>query len=73
MNKDKDIRLIEFGNTVKRIRISKGLTQVEISSKMNRDQQSLQRVESGRVNLSYTYILELATALEINPRDFFIE
>lgn len=73
MEKEKDIRLIEFGNTVKRIRISKGLTQVEISSKMNRDQQSLQRVESGRVNLSYTYILELATALEINPRDFFSE
>lgn len=73
MNKEKDIRLIEFGKTVKKIRVSKGLTQVEISSKMNRDQQSLQRVESGRVNLSYTYILELASALEINPKDFFSE
>lgn len=41
------------------------MTQVDVSSRMNRDQQSLQRVESGRVNPSLSYLIELAEALDM--------
>ena len=55
-----------LGNHIKNIRLNKGMTQIEVSAKMNRDQQSLQRVESGRVNPSFIYLLELSDALEIH-------
>jgi putative transcriptional regulator len=62
---DKHIALKNFGQHIKQMRKSKGLTQIEVASAMRRDQQSLQRVESGRVNPSLTYLIELATALNV--------
>lgn len=55
-----------FGLHVKKIREEKGLTQVEVSSRMNKDQQSLQRVESGNVSPSLYYLYILAQGLEIS-------
>jgi transcriptional regulator with XRE-family HTH domain len=55
--------LKNFGLHVKAMRKARGMTQLEVSSAMKRDQQSLQRVESGRVNPSLTYLMELAAAL----------
>lgn len=69
--KSKEILLKEFGQQVKNIRLSKKLTQVEVSTAMGRDQQSLQRVESGRVNPSLSYLLELAQALQVDPKELF--
>lgn len=66
------IELILLGKRIKNIRLSKGLTQIEVSSAMNRDQQSLQRVESGRVNPSYLYLLDLSKALNISIEEIFI-
>lgn len=63
LKQDRDIVLKNFGQHVKKVRKSKGMTQLEVSSAMKRDQQSLQRVESGRVNPSLTYLMELAAAL----------
>lgn len=54
-----------FGLHVKKIREQKGLTQMEVSSRMNKDQQSLQRVESGNVSPSLFYLYLLADGLEI--------
>jgi len=58
--------LKKFGSHVKNLRTKSGLTQVEVSSRMNRDQQSLQRVESGRVNPSLLYLIDLSFALDIS-------
>jgi len=54
-----------FGKHLKKLRQAKGLTQLDLSSKINKDQQSLQRVESGNVNPSLFYLLELAEGLNI--------
>ncbi len=62
--KQKDLLQL-FGSHVKNMRVTKNMTQVEVSSRMNRDQQSLQRVESGRVNPSLSYLIDLSVALEI--------
>lgn len=63
MSESKNEKLVSFGIYVKKIRTQKGMTQIEVSSAMNRDQQSLQRVESGRVNPSLLYLVDLAKAL----------
>lgn len=54
-----------FGKHLKKLRQSKGLTQLDLSCRINKDQQSLQRVESGNVNPSLFYLLELAEGLNI--------
>lgn len=41
------------------------MTQIDVSTAMNRDQQSLQRLESGRVNPSLLYLIDLANALQV--------
>ncbi len=66
MRYTKDILQKSFGNHVKRLRISKNLTQITVSANMNKDQQSLQRVESGNVSPSLFYLFELANALDIS-------
>lgn len=63
--------LKSFGLHIKHLRKQKGLTQIEVSSAMQRDQQSLQRVESGKVNPSMTYLIELSDALGISIQELF--
>jgi len=65
----KDILQKQFGEHVKNIRIAKGLTQIEVSSKMGKDQQSLQRVESGNVSPSLYYLFQLACGLQVDIKE----
>lgn len=65
MNLQKEVIQKKFGEHVRAMRLKKGLTQVEVSSKMNKDQQSLQRVESGNVSPSLFYLFQLADGLGI--------
>jgi transcriptional regulator with XRE-family HTH domain len=62
----KDILQKSFGVHLKELRLKKNLTQVEMSSRMNKDQQSLQRVESGNVSPSLYYLFELAESLGVS-------
>lgn len=65
MNQKKEIIQKSFGSHLKKLRLQKGLTQVEVSSNMGKDQQSLQRIESGLVSPSLYYLFELANALGV--------
>lgn len=62
---NKEILQKNFGLHVKKLRLQKGLTQVEVSSSMNKDQQSLQRIESGKVSPSLFYLFQLAQSLDV--------
>jgi len=66
LNNTKEILQKSFGIHVKKIRIEKQLTQVEVSSNMNKDQQSLQRLESGNVSPSLFYLFQLSEALGVS-------
>jgi putative transcriptional regulator len=66
LNYKKEILQKSFGSHVKKLRLKKGMTQVEVSSNMNKDQQSLQRLESGNVSPSLYYLQQLANALDVN-------
>ena len=61
----KDIELIKLGQKIKKIRLEKNLIQFELALRINKDQQSIQRLESGNVNPSYIYLLEVSLGLEI--------
>lgn len=62
---NKDL-LVKLGVHIKQIRLSKGLTQKELAHSLNKDQQSIQRLESGNVNPSYIYLLSIAKGLDIS-------
>ena len=51
---------------VRKLREAKGLTQAALSGRMDKDLQSLQRVERGAINPSIFYLYELAEALEMS-------
>lgn len=66
MLSSKEILQKYFGLHIKNIRKKHHLTQVDVSSRMNKDQQSLQRIESGKVSPSLYYLYELAEGLGVS-------
>lgn len=62
---DKEKELVNLGNRIREIRISKGLSQAKLGVKIFKDQQSIHKVEVGEFNPSYIYLLEICEGLEI--------
>lgn len=50
------------------MRVRKDMTQFDLAALMNRDQQTIQRLEKGRVNPSIYFLEEVADVLEIDVR-----
>jgi len=64
-----DERLLKLGSRIKQIRESKGLSQTELAYKIDKDQPSINRVERGKINPSYLYLLDLANGLEVQLQE----
>ncbi|RXM44960.1 helix-turn-helix domain-containing protein [Flavobacterium sp. YO12] len=62
---DKELQLQKFGKKIKEIRESKGLTQAQLAHKIDKDRESIARLERGAVNPTYLYLLEICGGLEI--------
>jgi transcriptional regulator with XRE-family HTH domain len=68
MIKESDkIALKKFGDNLRKLRKNKSLTLRELSSACNIDYSNILRIEQGKINPTLTTILELASALELNP------
>jgi putative transcriptional regulator len=65
----KEQRLKALGLKVKAIRKDKKLTLQELAYSIGKDHQSIYRLESGGINPSYLYLLEICKGLEINISD----
>jgi len=65
--------LMKLGARVREIRVSKGFTQTELAHQLGKDQQSIQRLEAGKVNPSYIYLLSIANGLEIPLSELIAE
>lgn len=63
MQQEQEIKLL--GKVIRELRLKKGLSQADIASSINRDYQSISRVENGRVNPSYTLLIEICNGLDI--------
>lgn len=60
-----------LGQRIAKIRQEKGLTQAALGARINRDYQSVSRIESGKINVSGFIIYQIAEALEVNVNLLF--
>lgn len=64
-----DKKLIkQTGKRIRSLRKEQNLTQLDLSVKADIPENSLQRIETGRINATVSTLLKISTALEI---DFF--
>jgi putative transcriptional regulator len=68
---DKQDKLIQLGLKVKSIRVSKGFTQTELANTIGKDHPSINRLEKGKINPSYIFLLEVAEGLGVSINEFF--
>ena len=65
---DKDVLLL-FGKNLKALRLAKKLTYRQMALRCNIDYGDIQKIESGKVNITILTLIELAKALELPPKD----
>jgi transcriptional regulator with XRE-family HTH domain len=63
--------LIQFGLHIKKLRISKKLTQEELAFSASLDRTYISGIERGKRNVSFINILKLASALDVHPNQLF--
>ena len=66
INKAEQTKLRELGLRLKSIRMAKGLTLIELGYEVDKDPQSISRVEMGNSNPSYLYLLKLSAGLKVD-------
>ncbi|WP_417260820.1 helix-turn-helix domain-containing protein [Celeribacter sp.] len=71
MEIDKDIQLKKLGMRIRKLRLDKNLTQFDLGILVNKDQQSIQRLEVGKMNPTYIYLMEICNGLEISLSELF--
>ena len=57
--------LISFGNRIKELRISQGLTKRQLAFEMNTSPRFIRSIELGETNMTATTFLKLSSALNI--------
>ncbi|HTD94719.1 MAG TPA: helix-turn-helix transcriptional regulator [Chitinophagaceae bacterium] len=60
--------LLKFGENLKKLRMSKGLSQRGLASLCTIDHSDISKMERGEINVTILTVLELATALELKPK-----
>lgn len=73
MKESTEAVLARIGGNVKRLRTQKKLSLRELSYLCNLDNSKISKIESGQFNITIGTLLELASALEVNPSDLFKE
>lgn len=71
MEDELELFKIKLGKRIKYLRDQKGLTQPELGALINRDFQSISRIENGRINPSAYIIKQIAIALEVTMNEIY--
>lgn len=71
MEKEKNQLLKQLGAHIQQLRKEKGLSQTQLAHRIDKDQQSIQKLESGRFNPTYYYLYEIARGLNIPLKELF--
>jgi putative transcriptional regulator len=71
MTNDLEIFKKKLGKRVAQFREDKALTQAQLAALINKDFQSISRIENGRVNASGYLLQQIANALEVSMNDLF--
>lgn len=67
----KEVILRELGVRIKDLRTKKGISQKELAYSINKDQQSIQRLEKGKINPSFYYLYEISKGLNVSLNEIF--
>ena len=63
--------LITLGRRIVKLRTKKNLTQRDLAIACDKNPQSIERVENGKINPSIYYLQEIAQALEVPLKKLF--
>ncbi|WP_426293285.1 helix-turn-helix transcriptional regulator [Dyadobacter endophyticus] len=63
---DKKLLLAQLGKRIRELRMMRDITQAELAHAIGKDQQSIQRLEAGKINPSYFYLYEIAEGLQVS-------
>ncbi len=61
----------KLGQNIKRIRIERGMTQVELGYACDLEKSSINRIEAGRTNATVNTLKTVADALEVSVEELF--
>ena len=62
---------IKLGETIKKFRKDRNLTQEELADRSNMNVSYLAKIENGYVNTTIRYLLKIAKGLKIKVKDLF--
>ena len=62
---EKEEVLYRLGIHIRKLREGKNLSQKDLAIAIGKDQQSIQRLETGKINPSFYYLYEIAEGLKI--------
>ena len=72
MSKDKDVRLIGFGEHVRHLRESLKMSQDEVVANSEKlTKATLSEIENGKRNAAITTLIDLAKGLNLHPKQLF--
>ena len=67
----KDAFLKKLRKNIARLREKAGISQTDLALRCDKDKQSLNRLEKGRINPSAFYLSEIAAELKVPLKDLF--
>lgn len=70
---DEEVFIKQLAERIKQLRVKKGMTQLDVASKMGIDDSSYRKIESGRTNPTARTIYKLAIALDVSVFQLFPE
>ena len=69
---DKKAILIEFGNTLRKLRLAKGFTQEQLANELGVEISQISRIERGIINTSVTTLYAISIVLKIDASELFV-
>ena len=69
--KTKKIILIQFGNTLRKLRLEKGFTQEQLANELGVEISQISRIERGVINTSITNLYAISRILNIEVSELF--
>ena len=70
MIRERDKKYLKIlGANIKRLREAKQLSLRELSYACNIDNSKISKIEKGQINITFTTLLQLASALEMHPSE----
>jgi transcriptional regulator with XRE-family HTH domain len=68
---EKDKLIVELGQNIKNIRLSKNLTQLELSIDSGVPLSQIGAIESGKINTTVKTLIKISESLDLNVKDLF--